>query len=32
VRYPRLNVLALALLIATWPLTLTWIKVREGWR
>jgi hypothetical protein len=32
IRYPRVNVLALGLMIAGWPLMLTWIKVREGWR
>jgi hypothetical protein len=32
IRYPRVNVAALGLMIAGWPLMLTWIKVREGWR
>lgn len=31
-RHPIGNVIVTALMIATWPLVLTWVKVRENWR
>lgn len=30
--HPIGNVIVTALMIATWPLVLTWVKVRENWR
>lgn len=31
-RYPVINLMAKAIMVVGWPLVVTWLSVRRGWR